>query len=236
MAQVLANASYRPVTLLQRSLLAVGSGVVCMFDPSRDDMISTFGETSNVFTLQNLHKRMRADPEGSLILQEKPFINTKNIDMGYLAKLPEISFGRHYYEFLKKENVTPDSRRPVMFIEDAELAFVMRRYREIHDLVHCVLGMPTNMLGEVPVKWFEAIQFGLPMCWFAGIFGSLRLGPKHTQHYLDHYLPWVLENATKSRLLLNVYFEKHFEEPIDELRASLNLTPPPPPPAKKAKN
>ena len=32
------------------------------------------------------------------------------------------------------------------------------RYRETHDLTHAVLGMPTNILGEVLVKWVEAIQ------------------------------------------------------------------------------
>ena len=45
------------------------------------------------------------------------------------------------------QNVTPDTRTPVQFVDDIELAYVMQRYREIHDLVHTVLGMPTNMLG-----------------------------------------------------------------------------------------
>jgi len=54
----------------------------------------------------------------------------------------------------------------------------MRRYREIHDLVHVVLGQPTNMLGEVTVKMFEGIQTGLFMCATGGIFGVVRLGPR----------------------------------------------------------
>lgn len=41
----------------------------------------------------------------------------------------------------------------------------MTRYRETHDLVHTVLDMPTNMLGEIAVKWIEAINIGLPMCY-----------------------------------------------------------------------
>jgi ubiquinone biosynthesis protein COQ4 len=31
---------------------------------------------------------------------------------------------------------------------DPQLAYVMTRYRETHDLVHTILGMPTNMLGK----------------------------------------------------------------------------------------
>ena len=79
----------------------------------------------------------------------------------------------HYFQ-----NVTPDARRPVNFIDDVELAYVMQRYREVHDLLHTVLGMPTNMLGEVVVKWVEGIQFGLPLGITGGMFGPLRLGPK----------------------------------------------------------
>lgn len=33
-------------------------------------------------------------------------------------------------------------------MDSEELAYVMLRYREVHDLLHTLLGMPTNMLGE----------------------------------------------------------------------------------------
>lgn len=46
------------------------------------------------------------------------------------------------------QSVTPDSRTQVRFVDDEELAYVMLRYREVHDLMHTLLGMPTNMLGE----------------------------------------------------------------------------------------
>lgn len=66
----------------------------------------------------------------------------------------------------------------MQFLEDPQLAYVMTRYRESHDLVHTVLGMPTTMLGEVAVKWFEALNTGLPMCYGGAVFGALRLRPK----------------------------------------------------------
>lgn len=79
---------------------------------------------------------------------------------------------------LAGQNVTPDSRQPVQFLDDPQLAYVMTRYRESHDLVHTVLGMPTTMLGEVAVKWFEALNTGLPMCYGGAVFGAMRLRPK----------------------------------------------------------
>lgn len=54
----------------------------------------------------------------------------------------------------------------------------MQRYRETHDLYHTILEMPTNMLGEVTVKWWEGLQLGLPMCLLGGLFGAARLYPK----------------------------------------------------------
>jgi ubiquinone biosynthesis protein COQ4 len=66
----------------------------------------------------------------------------------------------------------------VQFIDDVELAYVMQRYREVHDVFHAVLLMPTTMLGEVTVKWIEALQLRLPMCIAGAIFGSGRLKPK----------------------------------------------------------
>lgn len=46
------------------------------------------------------------------------------------------------------QKVTPDSRDMVRFVDDLELAYVIQRYREIHDLVHTLLDMPINMLGN----------------------------------------------------------------------------------------
>jgi len=74
------------------------------------------------------------------------------------------------------QRASPDERPPVQFVDDVELAYIMRRYREIHDLVHVVLGQPTNMLGEVTVKMFEGLQTGLFMCTTGGILGAVRLG------------------------------------------------------------
>lgn len=49
---------------------------------------------------------------------------------------------------LDLQKVSPDTRMPPKFVDDEELAYVIQRYREVHDLMHTLLGMPTNMLGE----------------------------------------------------------------------------------------
>lgn len=62
-------ATHKPTNLVQKSILAVGSGLTSIFDPSRDDMISIFGETTGVLALKRMQEKMIADLEGDEILK-----------------------------------------------------------------------------------------------------------------------------------------------------------------------
>ncbi|KAG1689647.1 Ubiquinone biosynthesis protein COQ4, mitochondrial [Nymphon striatum] len=213
-----------PLSSFQRVLLSVGSAAMAITDPRRDGyMVATFGETTGSKTLVKMHAKMSSSTEGNKILRDRPRINSESIDLEYLKTLPINSLGKAYVQFLETNKVTPDSRLPVQFVDDPELAYVMQRYREVHDLYHTVLGMPTNMLGEVAVKWVEALQTSLPMCITAAIFGPVRFTKRQRQKYLKHYLPWAINCGMNSKFILNVYFENHWEEDIDELRESLHI-------------
>ncbi|XP_013417308.1 ubiquinone biosynthesis protein COQ4 homolog, mitochondrial [Lingula anatina] len=211
-------------TLLQKSLLAVGSGVMAITNPWRDDMIATFGETTGYFSLQLIRRNMQNHPEGKQILQEKPVINSRTVDLPFLENLPENTFGKHYWNFLNTNGFSPDARLPVSFVDDVELAYVMLRYRQIHDLVHTVCGMKPNMLGEVAVKWVEAFQTGLPMCVLGAVFGPVRFGPRWRKKYAELYLPWSLKTGYNANNLMCVYYEKHWERDIKEFRKELNIS------------
>lgn len=109
-------------------------------------------------------------------------------------------------------------------MDDPELAYIMTRYRECHDLIHTILGMPTNMLGEVTVKWVEALNIGLPMCYGGAVFGAVRLRPKQRAQYRSRYLPWAIEAGKNAKPLMNVYWEKRWEQDINDLRKELHIT------------
>jgi len=172
-----------------------------------------------------MYQNMIRDPEGRQILEDNPRINSKTVDIEWLATLPEGTFGREYHNFLRINKVSPDTRMSVKFVDDVHLAQVMQRYREIHDMVHTLLSMPTNMLGEVVVKWVEAIQTDLPMCWTGGLFGAVRLAPKQRQNYVNTFLPWALRCGHEAKPLMNVYYEKRFEQNIEDMRRELNIPP-----------
>ncbi|KAJ6640711.1 Ubiquinone biosynthesis protein COQ4 like, mitochondrial, partial [Pseudolycoriella hygida] len=212
-----------PSTQFQKIILSAGSSLASLINPHRHDMIACLGETTGTAALNRILEQMKSSDEGQQILQDKPRINSNEIDLESLGQLPEETFGFHYKKFLDDNNVTPDSRMPVRFLDDPELAYVMTRYRECHDLVHTILGMPTNMLGEVSVKWVEALNNGLPMCYGGAIFGAMRLRPKQRQNYAKYYLPWALECGRKAKPLLNVYWEQRWTQRVGDLRDELNI-------------
>uniref|UniRef100_T1IUR3 Ubiquinone biosynthesis protein COQ4 homolog, mitochondrial n=1 Tax=Strigamia maritima TaxID=126957 RepID=T1IUR3_STRMM len=215
-----------PTTSFQKILLAVGSAGMALYKPQRDDMVAVMGEATGIRALKKIHTKMTQEAEGQMILREKPRINSQTVDLNYLKTLPKSTLGGSYIKFLDDNKVSPDTRMDVQFVDDAELAYVMQRYREMHDLVHTLLNMPTNMLGEVAVKWVEGIQTGLPMCTLGALFGPLRFAPKQRRKYLV-VLPWAIRCGYQSRFLMNIYFEKRWEQPIDVIRKEMNIEPPP---------
>lgn len=207
-------------------------------------MVAVAAEASGHYAFQKLAERMAADPEGLQILEERPIINTTTVDFEKLLELPINTFGYQYAFFMAQnvskppshsiiqhaylfyfhpQKISADTRKSVKFIDSEELAYVCQRYRETHDLVHALLGMKTNMLGEVTVKWVEALQTNLPMCWSAAIVGPARLYPKQRSLYVKTYLPWALKCGHQAKLFMNVYFEKRFEQDADDLRSELNI-------------
>lgn len=214
-----------PTTFAQKALISVGSALAAITDPFRDDMVAVFGEVTGEFAFRHLHKVMSEDEEGRQILRDRPRISTRTVDLNYLSRLPEHTFGYTYYRFLHDNNVTPDSRLPVQFVDDAELAYVAQRYREVHDLIHTLLQMPIHMLGEVTVKWVEAIHTRLPMCSTGALLGAMRLKPKQRRDYVNIHLPWALRVGFGAKNLMCVYYEKYWEVPLPEMHHSLGIEP-----------
>jgi len=216
--------SHFETSALQKLILFAGSAAVGLSDPWRSDMVAVNGEVFGTSALTYMYSRMKANPEGRLVLKERPRISTKTVDYQALANLPENTLGKVVSDFNKKHKISPDTRATVQFVDDPELAYVMQRYREVHDLLHALLDMPTDMVGEVSVKWVEALQFGLPMAVGGALLGPARFKkPSQIKRYEELYRPWAIRVGTKSRFLLNVYYEMRWEQDIDDLRREMRI-------------
>lgn len=76
-------------------------------------MIALLGELSGEPMLPKLRDMMHSSHEGRSLLIDQPIINTKSVDMTYLEGLPENTFGKQYWRWLKWCNVGPDTRAKV---------------------------------------------------------------------------------------------------------------------------
>merc|ERR1711872_221429 len=93
-----------------------------------------------------------------------------------------------------------------------------------HDFCHLLLGQRTDLKGEVAVKYYEAIQTGLPMCWLAAVGGTLKLDAKRRGQLIGGgEVRRIAELAKNSTFFMNVYFEERWEQDLDELRREMNL-------------
>ena len=146
--------------------------------------------------------------------------------MDYLRQLPENSVGRAYAAWLDREGVGPDTRDSVAYIDDEECAYVMQRYRECHDFIHAITGLPVIVEGEIAVKGFEFANTVLPMTGLS-LAAYVRLKPKEKERFWQTYLPWALRSGLKSEEMINVYWEEILARDADEVRTELGVERPP---------
>ncbi|KAH9033220.1 putative COQ4 protein, responsible for restoring ubiquinone biosynthesis [Lactarius deliciosus] len=203
-----------PLNWFENAFLAAGSAFMSLADPRRADMIAALGETTAGPVLPYLLDNMLASEEGCRILKERPRINTSTVDMTALARLPENTFGHAYVTWLERCGVTPDTRDPVHYIDDPELAYVMQRYRECHDFYHALCGLPVSVEYELALKVFEFANLGLP---------SAALSTAAV------YMPWALRCGSAARSVITVYWEERWSQDLGELKKELGVWDPPPP-------
>ncbi|KAF8896058.1 ubiquinone biosynthesis protein COQ4, mitochondrial [Infundibulicybe gibba] len=216
-----------PLNWFENALLAVGSAVMSLADPRRADMIAALGETTAGSSLPRLRDSMLESPEGRRILKQRPRVNSNTVDMGKLSQYPEGTFGRAYVTWLERCGVTPDTREPVRYISDPELAYVMQRYRESHDFYHCICNLPVNVESEIALKYFEFANLGLPMTALSAIFGPLRLTPQKRHRLFTEYVPWALKCGGTAQNMLNIYWEERWDQSIDEMKKEFRIWDPP---------
>jgi ubiquinone biosynthesis protein COQ4 len=216
-----------PLTGVERTALAIGSGLISFFNPRRADTIATFAEvTATPYFIYRLRDAMLASPSGRQILRDRPRMTSTSLNLSYLRSLPPNTVGRTYVDWLDRERVTPDTRAAVRYVWDPECAYVLQRYRESHDFYHALTGLPTVREGEVALKAFEFANTLLPMTGLS-VLAAATLKPAERRRFWSTYLPWAVRNGLRADEVINVYWEKEMESDVGELRARLGVEPPP---------
>lgn len=216
-----------PLPPLQRLGVAAAAAVTAFIDPARADMVALLGEVTGEPALRRLHSRMLEDADGRYLLENKPRIRTSDMSLDSLREFPAGSFGHAYAAYLDRHGFDPDDRHEVTFVSDPELAYVMQRYREVHDFWHVLSGLPPTVLGETAVKWLEMVQTGLPMAALSSFVAPIRLSPQQRSALFRVYVPWATSVGRNARFLLAVRYEDLLDKPLDEVRVQLRFKPAP---------
>ncbi|CAH9128918.1 unnamed protein product [Cuscuta epithymum] len=211
----------------QRAAVAFGSAVGALLDPRRADLIAALGETTGKPAFERVLQRMKNSPEGRVVLSERPRVISSQV--GRAWELPDNTFGAAYAKFMGSRNFSPDDRPPVRFMEPEELAYVVMRAREVHDFWHTLFGLPTNMIGETALKVIEFEQMMLPMCMMSVVGGTARFTERQRTLFYQHYFPWALKAGLRCTDLMCVYYERHFDEDLEDVRRRLGIIPAPQP-------
>jgi ubiquinone biosynthesis protein COQ4 len=224
-----ASSLYRghvPTSGVGKLLLGLDAAARAIADPRQARMVGVVGEATGATALRRMRARMHASPMGRAVLSDRPALTAAALET-QLHGLPPHTFGGAYAAFLEQHGFDPDERSDVQFVDDPDLAYVMTRYRQVHDLWHVLYALPPSLVGEVALKWLEAAQTGLPMTAMAAAAGGLRLKPAERAAVTRHVFPWAAAHARSGVDLMSVYYEREFARPLDELREELGVVLPP---------
>lgn len=217
-----------PLTRLQKGALAILASVGAFMNPRRADLVAIVGETTGIQALTLMRERMKRSEEGRRVLNDKPRVTNSSVRLAELGTLlPPSSFGGAYASFMAKRGFQPDERPPVRFIDDAELAYIATRAREIHDFWHVLFDCETNVFGEVALKAVEFVQTGLPMTGMAVLAGEWRLKAEDRKELNQIYLPWAVRAGSQAADLMSLYYEDYFDRDLNDLRSLWHIQPAP---------
>ncbi|KAG7809568.1 hypothetical protein KL921_003565 [Ogataea angusta] len=217
-----------PLYGFEKALLFAGSAIGAFLHPERNEFIVALGESTALpCFLKQLKVQMLHDPTGRQILKERPYITSESLDLAKLKQYPDNTLARAYVDWLEKEGVSPDTREPVRFIDDEELAFIFQRYRQCHDFYHAITGLPIVREGEIALKLFEFLNLKVPFAGLGALFAPIPIKKSQRRRLFNIYYPWALKNSFTCKPLINVYWEKILDRDVDQLRHELGIEKPP---------
>jgi ubiquinone biosynthesis protein COQ4 len=211
-------------TNFERLTLLLNYSIDAIKDPSNGDAVSAVGDLSNMNSLQFIKDKMLSDKIGRQILEEKPRIREDQFDFDKLKSYSENTLGKNYYNFMSKYNFKPDERPICKYYTDLESAYILQRYREIHDFIHVLLGYDIDVIDELAVKIYESLHLKLPSAAIASLFGSIGLlSIGEMTKLFSIYIPHVKINSENNFFIMNISFENCLEKDINEMRKDLRI-------------
>lgn len=172
-------------------------------------------------TYAKLARIWREGPEGRRLLDERPTLQGRELDLGALGRLPDGTLGREFVRYFEANGIEPFiSAFPV----ESDVDYLSKRYRETHDLCHVITGYGTDERGEMELQAFMLGNLGLRQAILILAISVPRQikqqGGKGMGAYLGR-LRAAYHRGRRSRELLSVAYEQLWAQPVSVLAALL---------------
>ena len=171
----------------------------------------------------------RESEVGRRVLAEQRVLLDKLNDRDWLASLPEGSLGRAYHDFTAREQLSADGLVEASLTnptdeppDDPDAALFYERLRDMHDLEHVVSGYGRDLVGEASVLTLDLAQR-----WYAGLAVIVGLGYWEGSKESRAVQREAWPRGKQAKWLGCADWERHLEEPLDQVRRELGLGTPP---------
>jgi ubiquinone biosynthesis protein COQ4 len=206
----------------------VGKAVVRVLgDSTKTHEIHRVEEITGRPRYRRLLAEMAATPEGRRILAERPELSSDHVDYDRLRALPATTLGGAYARHLDDNKLSADYQAAATrHVDDPEMAYLMRRFRQTHDVWHALMGIGITGHEEVLTHWFSYGQLRLPVSALIMVFGTMKhMLFERRWDALRHSLMEAYRSGRNAEPLLSVYWEDLWERPLEEVRARYGVQP-----------
>jgi ubiquinone biosynthesis protein COQ4 len=206
----------------------VGQAIVRVLGDSRKTHeIHRVEEITGRPRFRAIQAELESTPEGQRLLRERPELSSEHVDYNALRRLPATTFGGAYVRHLDDNGITADYQAAATrHVDDPVMAYLMRRFRQTHDVWHALLGLGITGHEEVIIHSFSYGQLRLPVSAMIMLLGTMKhIVLEKRWGALRHSMLDAYRAGREAAPLLPVYWEDLWERPLDEVRATYNVWP-----------
>ncbi|MEO8700153.1 MAG: Coq4 family protein [Kofleriaceae bacterium] len=206
----------------------VGQAVVRVLgDSTKTHEIHRVEEITGRPRYRRLLRDLANSPEGQRLLADRPELSSDHVDYDQLRRLPATTLGGAYVRHLDGNGITADYQAAATrHVDDPDMAYLMRRFRQTHDVWHALLGIGITGHEEVLIHWFSFGQLQLPVSALIMVFGSMKhLLLERRWDAVRHSMLEAYRAGRDAAPLLGVCWEDLWELPLDEVRTRYHVAP-----------
>lgn len=206
----------------------VGRAIVRVLgDSTRTHEIHRVEEITGRPRFRALLAELADTPEGQRLMTERPELSSERVDFDHLRALPATTLGGAYVRHLDSNHITADYQAAATrHVDDPDIAYLMRRFRQTHDVWHTLLGLGIAGHEEVVIHSFSFGQLRLPVSALIMVFGTMKhLVLERRWGALRHSMREAYHAGRDAAPLMSAYWEDLWDEPLDEVRARYRVRP-----------